>query len=335
MPGNKADVRIAVIGVGGAGSNAVSRLKKGGIESARTIAVNTDARHLNFVHADEKIIIGKSITKGLGAGGIPDVAKRCAEEDRKILSKKIGENDLVFISAGMGGGTGTGAAPVIAEIAKEQGAITVAMVTYPFALERSRIKTAQMGIKKLLNICDSVVVIDNNKMVQYAPDLPIDKAFELADNILGRAVKAISDSIVLPSLLNMDFADFKAVMGRKGLSMISLGEGKGTNRIEEAVKNTLEHPLLEVDYEGAKGALVHVEGSPRLTLGEAIRIGELMTISFSPDAEVKLGARVNPSIPEDRVIVTAVITSVKSPLIMMLQQEQTGYEEKSEIFAHA
>jgi len=335
MPGNKADVRIAVIGVGGAGTNAVSRLKKGGIESARTIAVNTDARHLNFVHADEKIIIGKSLTKGLGAGGMPDVAKRCAEEDRKILSKKIGENELVFISAGMGGGTGTGAAPVIAEIAKEQGAITVAMVTYPFALERSRIKTAQMGIKKLLNICDSVVVIDNNKMVQYAPDLPIDKAFELADNILGRAVKAISDSIVLPSLLNMDFADFKAVMGRKGLSMISLGEGKGASRIEEAVKNTLEHPLLEVDYEDAKGALVHVEGSPKLTLGEAIRIGELMTISFSPDAEVKLGARVNPSIPEDRVIVTAVITGVKSPLIMMLQQEQTGYEEKSEIFAHA
>ncbi len=336
MATNNADVRIAVIGVGGAGSNAVSRLKKSGIESARTIAVNTDAKHLRFIHSDEKILIGKSITKGLGAGGVPDVAKKCAEEDRKLLAERIGENEVVFISAGMGGGTGTGAAPIIADIAKEKGAIVIGMVTYPFALERSRMKTAQAGIKKLINVCDSVVVIDNNRMVQYVPDLPLDKAFELADSIVGRAVKGIADSIVLPSMLNMDFADLKAVMEKKGLSMISLGEGKGPNRVEEAVKNTLEHPLLEVDYEDAKGALVHVEGSPKLTLGEAIRIGELMTVSFSPDAEVKLGARVNSSLSEDEVVVTAVITGVKSPHITGMREPEPAYlEQKSEIFAHA
>ncbi|MGB9719538.1 MAG: cell division protein FtsZ [Candidatus Anstonellales archaeon] len=336
MTGNNADVRIAVIGVGGAGSNAVNRLKKNRIESARTIAVNTDARHLKFIHSDEKILIGKSITKGLGAGGMPEVAKKCAEADRKLLSERIGEMDIVFISAGMGGGTGTGAAPIIADIAKEQGAITVAMVTYPFAIERSRIKTARMGIQKLINVCDTVVVIDNNRMVQYVPNLPLDKAFELADSIVGRAVKAIADSIVLPSMLNMDFADFKAVMAKKGLSMISLGEGKGANKIEEAVKNTLEHPLLEVDYEDANGALVHVEGSPKLTLAEAIRAGELMTVSFSPDSEVKLGARVNPSMSEDAVVLTAIITGVKSPhIIGMSEPKLATTEQKAEMFALA
>ncbi|MEM4195341.1 MAG: cell division protein FtsZ [Candidatus Anstonellales archaeon] len=327
MAANNADVRIAVIGVGGAGSNAVSRLKKAGIESARTIAVNTDARHLKFIHADEKILIGKKITKGLGAGGMPDVAKKCAEEDRKLISERIGDNELVFICAGMGGGTGTGAAPIVADVAKEKGAIVIGMVTYPFALERSRIKTAQMGIKKLMGVCDTVVVIDNNRLVQYFPDLPLNQAFELADSIVGRAVKGISDSIVLPSMLNMDFADFKAVMARKGLSMISLGEGRGPNKIEEAVKNTLTHPLLEVDYEDAKGALVHVEGSPKLTLWEAIRIGELMTISFSPDAEVKLGARVNPSMSEDSVVVTAIVSGVKSPYMFATQPEVAERED--------
>ena len=335
MEANKADVRIAVIGVGGAGSNAVNRLKKNGIESALTIAVNTDAKHLRFIDSHEKILIGKSVTKGLGSGGMPEVAKKCAEADRKLISERIGEKELVFICAGMGGGTGTGASPIIADIAKEKGAIVIGMVTYPFALERSRLKTAQMGIQKLMGVCDTIVVIDNNRMAQYFPDLPLDKAFEMADNIVGRAVKGISDSIVLPSMLNMDFADFKAVMAKKGLSMISLGEGRGANKIEEAVKNTLDHPLLDVDYEDAKGALVHVEGNPKLTLGEAIRIGELMTISFSPDSEVKLGARVNPSLSEDAVVVTAVITGVKSPHILpyltgMDKHEPAGAEPGAE-----
>ncbi|MEW6035710.1 MAG: cell division protein FtsZ [Candidatus Micrarchaeota archaeon] len=312
---DNASIRISVIGVGGAGCNCVNRLYQNGIKSAKTFAINTDGKHLNMVGAHKKILLGKTITRGLGAGGDMAIAKKSADVDRDMLKKEIGENELVFLCAGMGGGTGGGASPAIAQIAREQGAIVVAMVTYPFALERVRLKKAQQSLHELVKVCDTVVVVDNNRLASYVPNLPVNKAFELADSITTRAVTGISDTIMFPSLINVDYADVKAVMEGGGLSMISLGSGNGHNKVEDVVKDTLEHPLLDVNYEGAKGCLIHLEGGPDLSLGDAIRAGELLTQSFDETANVKMGARISPTL-KDSVRITAIITGVKSPYIL-------------------
>ncbi len=322
-------VSISVIGVGGAGCNCVNRIANSGIKSARTIAINTDGKHLNMVNASKKVLIGKTISRGLGAGGDMNIAKKCAEADYKALKDEIGENELVFLCAGMGGGTGGGAAPVIARIAKEQGAIVVAMVTYPFALERVRLKKAQEAIRELTKECDTVVVIDNNRLAAYAPNLPINKAFELADSITSRAVRGISDTIMFPSLINVDYADVKSVMENGGLSMISLGEAGGHDQIEDVVKNTLEHPLLDVDYEDARGCLIHLEGGTDLTLGDAIHVGEKLTQSFNEDSAIKMGARINPEL-QGKIRVTAIVTGVKSPYMFTKDDAERRLEGKEE-----
>lgn len=306
------EVRISVIGVGGAGCNCVNRVFQSGIKSAATVAINTDGKHLNMIGSHKKILIGKTITRGLGAGGDIGLAKKCADVDREMLKREIGENELVFLCAGMGGGTGGGASSVVAEVAKEQGAIVVAIVTYPFALERVRIKKAQTSLQGLVKVCDTVVVIDNNRLASYVPNLPINKAFELADSITTRAVTGISDTIMFPSLINVDYADVQTVMQNGGLSMISLGQGSGHDKVQNSVKDTLEHPLLDVDYEGAKGCLIHMEGGADLSLGDAIKAGELLTQSFDEGASVKMGARVSPNL-QDTIRITAIITGVKSP----------------------
>ncbi len=313
-------IRISVVGVGGAGCNCVNRIYQNGIKSAKTIAVNTDGKHLNMIGAHDKILIGKTVTRGLGAGGDANVAKKCAEVDNRLLRERIGENELIFLCAGMGGGTGGGAAAPIARIAKEQGAIVVAMVTYPFALERVRIKKAQKSLNELVDVCDTVVVIDNNRLASYAPNLPINKAFELADSITTRAVVGISDTIMFPSLINVDYADVKSVMDGGGLSMISLGKGTGHDKVQNVVKDTLEHPLLDVDYEGARGCLIHMEGGPDLTLGDAIKAGEGLTSSFDETSNIKMGARINPQLT-DAISMTAIITGVKSPYILGKAEE--------------
>ncbi|MEM4389123.1 MAG: cell division protein FtsZ [Candidatus Micrarchaeia archaeon] len=308
-------IRIAVVGVGGAGCNTINRLTKMGIRSADTIAINTDATHLRIVEANRRVLIGQSITRGLGAGGFPEVAQKCAEASRDKLREVLAGAELVFLSAGMGGGTGTGAGPVVAQIAKEQGAIVVAMVTFPFSLERARIEKAYWGIDQLKRVCDTVVIIDNNRLVSYVPNLPMNQAFQIADEIVAKAVKGISDTITLPSLVNIDFADVKAIMNNAGVAMISVGEGKGTDKVEKAVKSTLTHPLLDVDYTGAKGALIHIAGSPTLTLGEATTIGEKLTEAFDDNANVIWGARICPEL-EDQVVVTAIMTGITSPQIL-------------------
>ncbi len=313
------EVKISVVGVGGAGSNAVTRLYNSGIKSAKIIAVNTDAKHLEEVaRAHEKILIGKAITRGLGAGGEPSIARKCAESDYDAIRSALEGSELVFISAGMGGGTGTGAAPIVARAAKEVGAITIGVVTYPFKIERSRLEKARKGIEELAKQVDTLIIIDNNRLVDFAGNLPLDKAFELADSIIGRAVKGISDAIVLPSLISMDFADLKGLIqtrGKSELAMISIGQGEGYTRVEDAIKSTLQHPLLDVDYEDAKGALIHIEGGPDLTIEDAVKIGEGITESFNPDADVKLGVRINPNL-EQKIYVTAVIIGVHSPQIL-------------------
>ncbi len=309
------DLRISVVGVGGAGCNCVNRIYSSGIKSAKTVAVNTDGKHLNMVSAHKKLLIGRTVTRGLGAGGDLSIAKKCAEIDRNEIARAVGENDIVFLCAGMGGGTGSGAAPIVAQIAKDQGAVVISMVTFPFALERVRIKKAQKAIKDLVKVSDTVVVIDNNKLVTYAPNLPINKAFELADSITTRAVRGIADTIAFPSLINVDYADVKAVMDNGGLALISLGQGKGRNKVEEAVEDTINHPLLEVDYEGAKGCLLHLEGGHDLTLGDAIKAGELITEQFDDNTGIKMGARINPEL-KDTLYITAIVTGVKSPNIL-------------------
>ncbi|MCX8175571.1 MAG: cell division protein FtsZ [Candidatus Micrarchaeota archaeon] len=308
------NVRIAVVGVGGAGCNTVDRMMKNGIKSAQTIAVNTDQLHLKMISAHKRVLIGSSITKGLGAGGFPEVAMKCAEISRDKLAEVIGEKELVFIAAGMGGGTGTGAAPTVAEIAKKQGAIVVSVVTMPFRLERARMQKAKWGLEKLSAHSDTVIVIENDRLVSYVPNLPINEAFNLADAITGKAITGIADTIMIPSLMNIDFADVKSVMENGGFALLSMGEGRGPDKIEQVVRNTLDQPLLDISTEGAKGALLHIGGGPQLTLGDGIAIGEKISESFDLNADVKIGARLDPSLGES-VTCTAIITGLKNPYI--------------------
>ncbi len=319
-------IRIAVVGVGGGGCNTVHRLTKMGIKSAETIAINTDQVHLKTIDATRRLLIGANVTRGLGAGGFPEVAQRCAEASRDKLREVLANTELLFLCAGMGGGTGTGAAPIIAEIAKEQGAIVVGIVTYPFSLERARTAKADWGLEQLKKTTDTVVVIDNNRLVSYVPNLPMNQAFTVADEITARAVKGISDTIMFPSLVNIDFADIRAIMGNAGVSMISVGEGKGTDRVNQVVSTTLQHPLLDVDYKGAKGALIHIAGGPNLTLGEATQIGEGLTEAFDDNANVIWGARLSPDHGE-KVTVTAIMTGITSPYILGKGQKEPKAEK--------
>ena len=303
--------KVAVVGVGGQGSNLVNRLFGNGIKSADTVALNTDIGHLNMIRAHKKLLIGKDITNGLGAGGYPEVAAKCAEVSKGEIEHALEGYDLVFIAAGMGGGTGTGAAPVVAQIAREMGATVIATVTYPFALERSRKLKAEWGIEKLNKQADSVIVIENDRLLSYVPNLPIERAFEIVDNITGNAVKGIADTITLPSLINLDFADLRNVVRNTGTAVISIGSGHGPDRVEQAVRSTRTHPLLTVDYENAKGALIHVVGGGNLTIKDATRIGEGVTADLAPDANVIFGARMMPEL-NDQIRVMSVVTGVKA-----------------------
>ncbi len=309
------EIKIAVVGVGGGGNNTVNRLKKLGVKGANLIACNTDRQHLSVLDEGiKKFLLGKSVTKGLGAGGFPEVGAKCAEVDRSVLEAELSGVHLVFLCAGMGGGTGTGAAPVISQIAKEQGAIVIAMVTYPFALERARVLKADEGIQKLRETADSVIILDNNRLVQIVPNLPMNQAFLVADEILAKAIGGLVFTITQPSLVNIDFADVRAIMGNGDVGMIAVGTGKGNNKVEDAVKGVLENRLLDVDFNGAKGAIIHIAGGNDLTLGDAIHAGEMITEQMDPNASVKWGARLVPQY-DGRLEITAIVTGVTSPQI--------------------
>ncbi len=303
--------RVAVVGVGGQGSNLVNRLLVNGIKSAHTIAVNTDLAHLNIIKAHKKVLIGQEITNGLGSGGFPEVAAKCADASRGDLEKVLEGYNLVFVAAGMGGGTGTGASPAVAKVAKEMGATVIATVTFPFELERSRKMKAEWGVDQLSKEADAVIVVENQKLLDYVPNLPMEKAFELSDNITGNAVKGIADTIMLPSLINLDFADLRTVVKDTGTAVISIGTGNGTDRAAQVVKSTRTHPLLSVDYSGAKGAMVHVSGGSDLTIEEATTIGAGVTEGLAPDANVIFGARLIPEL-RDQIRVMSIVTGVKA-----------------------
>ncbi len=306
---------IKVIGVGGAGNNMVGWLYKKGIKGAEIVATNTDHQHLNITGADRKFLIGKDCTKGLGCGGFPSKGAEAAQESLMQLKESLRDSDMVFVCAGMGGGTGTGAAPVVAQVAKDTGAIVIGTVTMPFKIERARCDKAEFGLQQLRQVSDTVIVIDNNRLVQIAGNLPIQQAFAVANELVATMIKGIVETIAVPSLVNLDYADVKAIMSNGGVAAIGVGSSDTNNRVEEAVKGALSNPLLDISYDGATGALIHVTGGPDMTLDEVSRIGEMVTESLDDDANVIWGARVADDM-KGKLTVMTIITGVNSPWIL-------------------
>ena len=306
---------IKVFGAGGAGSNMVTWLFNKGLQGATIYATNTDALHLSVSKADEKILIGKELTRGLGCGGFPEKGREAAKEAISELKRCASGADMVFVVAGMGGGTGTGAAPVIAQLSKESGAVTIGVVTMPFETEKARIDKAEFGLQQLRDHTDTVIVIDNNRLVEIAGNLPIEQAFAVANELVSTMIKGIVETITIPSLINLDYADVAAIMKNGDVAVIGIGESDTQNRVEEAVKQALSHPLLDVDYRGATGALIHVICGDDLKLEELNNIGELITENLSQEAQVILGARINKDF-HGRVRVITILTGVKSPYVL-------------------
>lgn len=304
------DPRIVVVGCGGAGNNTVNRLHNIGVDGAETVAINTDKQHLEMVDAEQKILIGSDLTDGLGAGGEPGVGKRATEKARGTLKEVLEDADLVFVTAGMGGGTGTGAAPVVSSIAKDVGAIVVGMVSMPFRVERARVQKAEEGIDELRQNADSIIVLDNDRLLDYVPNLPVGKAFSVMDQIIAETVKGISETITQPSLINLDYADMRSIMSEGGVAVMLVGETQDQNK-KSVVNEALNHPLLDVDYRGATGGLVHITGGPDLTLDDAEGIAKKITERLDSNANVIWGSRIRDEY-KGKVRVMAIMTGVES-----------------------
>ena len=317
--------RIKVVGVGGAGNNTINRLKEMGDGNYETIAINTDAQDLLYTKADKKLLIGRDITKGLGAGNNPNIGEDTAKENEQDIKEALLGADLVFLTCGMGGGTGTGAVSVVGSVAKKIGALCVAIVTIPFEMEGSkRMENAQIGLEKLKNSCDTLIVIPNDKLLEIVPDVPLSVAFKMADEILGSAVKGIADLITKPGLVNLDFADIRTVMGdSKGLAMIGVGESNSENRALDAVDKAIDNPLLDVDITGAQGALIDIFGGVDLTLDEAHTVLEAVRRKMSPDAHIIWGAHISKEMKET-LRVMLIVTGVNSPQIFDREDSQAG-----------
>ncbi len=321
---------IKVIGVGGAGNNMVNWLYKKGIKGAEIVAVNTDQQHLTITEADRKFLLGRNVTKGLGCGGYPEKGSEAAKESLQQLKESLKDADMIFICAGMGGGTGTGAAPVIAQLAKDSGSIVIGTTTMPFKIERARIDKAEFGLEQLRQVSDTVIVIDNNRLVTIAGNLPVTQAFAVANELISTMIKGIVETIAIPSLVNLDYADVKAIMSNGGVAAIGVGSSDTTNRVEEAVRGALANPLLDINYQGATGAILHVAGGPDMTLDDINRIGELVTESMDADANVIWGARVQDDM-KGRVTVMTIITGVQSPWIVGKQDVKQSNPQQVEV----
>ncbi len=307
--------RIVVVGAGGGGSNTATRLKEIGIAGAQVIAMNTDAKHLAVTKADKKILLGRELTRGLGAGGFPEVGKKAAEEARNDIRAALQDCDLLFLTCGLGGGTGTGSAPVIAYIAKEMGAIVIAAVTLPFRIEGARIVKAEEGLQKLREVCDTVIVVENQKLVELAGNRPLREAFGISDGLIATMIKGITETISQPSLVNLDYADVRTIMRSGGVATIGVGESDQQHRAREAITKALSHPLLDVDYSGATGALIQIIGGDDMKLEEIDEIGQEVAQHMDPSALVMWGARILPEY-QGRIQVITIITGVKSPYIL-------------------
>ena len=312
----KQSAKIKVVGIGGGGNNSLSRMREIGIKGGELIAINTDAQDLLYANADHKILIGKELTQGLGAGSNPQVGQEAAKESEAEIKKKLAGSDMVFITCGLGGGTGTGAAPVVAKIAKKQGALTIGIVTIPFTIEgQKRIENAMNGLEKIESVVDTLIVIPNDKLLELAPDLPLHTAFKIADEILTNAVKGVTELVTTSGLVNLDFADIRAVMVNGGVSLIGMGESDTQNRALDAVEKAIQNPLLDVDISDAKGALVNVIGGSDMSLDECKTIIEVVGEKLSPDAKLIWGAQISPDM-EKSIRVLLIVTGVKSSQIL-------------------
>ncbi|MCK5624445.1 cell division protein FtsZ [Candidatus Pacearchaeota archaeon] len=321
---------IKVIGVGGMGCNAITWLFNKGINGAAIYAANTDALHLSVTKADEKVLIGKELTRGLGCGGAPQKGREAAKEAIVDIKKMVGGADMVFVVAGMGGGTGTGAAPVISQLAKETGAVVIGVVTMPFESEKARIDKAEFGLQELRDVTDTCIVLDNNRLVDIAGQLPIEQAFAVANELVSTMVKGIVETITLPSLINLDYADVSSIMKNGGVSVIGIGEADTQDKVMEAVKQALTHPLLDVDYQGASGALIHVTCGPDLKLEEFDVIGRAVSENLNPEAQVIIGARISKEFT-GKVRVITIMTGVSSPYVLGRNVEEQSLPVSKEI----
>jgi len=301
--------KIKVIGVGGGGNNAVNRMIDFGVKGVEFINVNTDAQALQQSRAETKLQLGEKLTRGLGAGANPDIGKKAAEESREVIMNSLQGADMIFVTAGMGGGTGTGAASVIAEIAKECGALTVGVVTRPFTFEgRKRAMQADQGIEALKEKVDTLIIIPNDRLLEIVDKkTPMLEAFKEADNVLRQAVQGISDLIAVPGLINLDFADVKTIMAERGSALMGIGEGSGENRAAEAAKKAIMSPLLETSIEGARGVIMNITGGSNLSLFEVNEAVELVTAASDPEVNMIFGAIIDETMKDD-IKVTVIAT---------------------------
>ncbi|MBN2013685.1 MAG: cell division protein FtsZ [Candidatus Altiarchaeota archaeon] len=309
---------IKIVGAGGAGGNTINRLVDMGIEGGDVIAVNTDALDLLYTKAMTKVLIGAAITGGIGAGNDPEIGEQCADADIKKLAEVLTDADMVFITCGLGGGTGTGSAPVIAEVAKDINALTLGIVTLPFKMEgRLRAKNALTGLKKLRKFADTVIVIPNDRLLDVAPNLPLNDAFKVADELLSNAVKGITELVTKPGLVNLDFADVRAIMKEGGTAMIGLGSStRDTSmdeRAQESVEKALSSPLLDTDVSSATGALINIIGSRDMTLKEAEEIVRIVSESIDPEAQIIWGAQIDETLDRNVIKTLLILSGVKTP----------------------
>ncbi len=308
--------KIKVIGVGGGGNNSLSRMNEIGIKGGELVAINTDAQDLLYANADQKILIGKELTQGLGAGSNPRVGQEAAKESSSEIKKRLGGADMVFITCGLGGGTGTGAAPEIAKLSKKKGALTIGIVTLPFTIEgRKRIENAMDGLERMEAMVDTLIVIPNDKLLELAPELPLHTAFKISDEILTNAVKGVTELVTVSGLVNLDFADIEAVMRNGGVSLIGMGESDAEKRAADSVSKAIENPLLDVDISDATGALVNIVGGDDMSLDECKEIIETIGQKLSPDAKLIWGAQISPDMDKS-VRVLLMVTGVKSSQIL-------------------
>ncbi len=304
--------RLMVIGVGGGGGNAIDRMFNMNVQGVELVAVNTDAQVLEVIHAHRTLQIGRKLTGGLGAGGNPEVGKAAAEESREEIMDLLEGVDMVFITAGMGGGTGTGAAPVIAALAKEAGILTTGIVTRPFSFEGlARAEKAEAGIARLSQAVDALITISNDKLLKVAPtDTPITKAFEMADEILRQGVQGISDLITMPGMINLDFADIESVMRDAGTAMMGIGEGEGEGKTKEAARNAISSPLLDGSIKGARKVIMNITGGADLTLEEVTEAASLIREAVSDKADIIFGTAIRDGMEKVRLTVIATGFSV-------------------------
>ncbi len=315
---------IKIVGCGGAGCNTINRVVEEGIVGADIFALNTDAQHLLTIHAPHKILIGRRATRGLGAGSVPQIGEEAAREVEDDIRSSMMGSDIVFVTCGLGGGTGTGSAPVVARIATELGALTIAIVTQPFSAEGVvRMQNAEYGLDKLQEHTDTVIVIPNDKLLEIVPRLPLNAAFKVADEILMRSIKGITEIITKVGLVNLDFADLKTIMKGGGVAMIGIGEAEDDDRALKAISAALDSPLLEVDIQDATGALVNVSGGENMTVSEAELVAEEIHKRINPQARLIWGAQIDPEL-RDTIRVMLVITGVKSKQIFGQSLRKTG-----------